>query len=372
MPPARNFGLLTVVKQASEGTAMSDAATGYSFPIASGMIGPTKEWGDLPRQGTSLMRQGRYAQRAAITGTVTVLAAPEGLGLLLYLAMGTELALGAPSGGYTPHTFTIADAWPAPATVWASLASGSDADVWRFRDAYISRLRLAGESGGIVMVDMDFVAKHYTKTAAGAAGFPANYDDVGVLQPSEPRFKYIGSTVRLDSDSAVPVIMDNVESVSWEIDRSPEVRYGPSLTPTVLSPDRMVNFNASVMYDTGAGGSGATAFDKQGWAFMEDAFLSALAGDPDQSSPAGSFEVLFGEHPQGTEMGLRIVSGGGSGLPTTVAIDRNWEYETTRPEASDTPTLLSYDLNGVCRVPSAGTTESTIILNSQRATLYSA
>jgi hypothetical protein len=373
MPPIRNFGLLTIAKQTIEGTAVTDitAAAGYSMPITSGMLGPTAEYGDLPRAGYSMARQGRFKQRVGVGGTVTVMCHQEALGLLLYLCMGSELAIGTPAGGLTPHTFVMADAWPQPATVWASIGSGSDADVWRFRDAYISRLRITGEAGGNFSVDMDFVAKHYTKMAAGAAGFPTNYNAANVLMAAEPRFKYIGSVIKLDSDSAVPTIMDNVEMVEVEIDRNPEIRYGPSLTPSTIAPDRMVNFNADVMYSTGAGGAGPTAFDRQAWNFLEDAYLSALAGDPDQVTPTGSFDIDLGEHPTNVNAKLRFVSGGGATLPTTVNIQQNWEYGVNRPDASETPALTTYRLDGVCRVPAAGTTELTAILNSTKATLYS-
>jgi len=365
MPPARNFGLLIVKLQAIEGTAETTATNGYAMPIMSGMLGPTKEWGDLPRQGNTLTRQGRYAQRASVGGTVTVMAHPEALGLLFYLAMGTELAVQGAGAPYA-HTFVMADSWPAPATVWASLASGDDADVWRFRDAYISRLRIVGESGGNLAVDMDWIAKHYTKPAAGAAGFPTDYDDPAVLMGADPRFKFIESVVKLDSDSDTPLEMDNVESVSFEIDRNPEIRYGPSLTPKTLAADRMVNFNADVMYSTGSGGG----YDRQGWNFLEDAYLSALNEDPDQSTPAGSFDSTFGIHPADADVGLRIVSGGGDSLPNTVNPQANWEFETARPDAAETPTLVNYSLNGICRVPAEGTTEATVIVSNERATLY--
>jgi hypothetical protein len=374
MPPIRNFGLLTINKQTAEGTPAPDAVGGYSMPITSGMLGPTAEFGDLPRSGNSLVRQGRYKQRISVGGTVTVLATPEPLGLLLYLCMGSELAIGTPAGGLTPHTFVMADAWPGPCTVWASLGSGSDADVWRFRDSYISRLRITGTSGGIYTVDLDFVSKHYTKTAAGAAGFPTGYNNAGVLLPVEPRFKYIGSQIRMDSDSAVPTLMDNAETIEIEIDRNPEVRYGPSLTPTVIAPDRMVNFNADVMYSTGAGGTGITAFDRQAWNFLEDAYLSALGADPDQTTPTGSFDVTFGEHPGAPSPSggkLRVVSGGGATLPTTVNVQQNWEYGVNRPDASETPAIVTYRLDGTMKAPAAGTSEITAILNSAKAALYS-
>jgi hypothetical protein len=371
MPPIRNFGLLTVVRQDTEGTAETDATGGYSMPITGGMLGPGAEFGDLPRTGYSMARQGRYKQRINTSGTVSVLAHPEALGLLLYLVMGTELALGAPVGGLTPHTFVMADAWPQYSTVWASLGSGSDADVWRFRDAYLTRLRINGQSGGNFAVDLDWVSKHYTKPALGAAGFPTNYNAAGVLMGAEPRFKYIGSTIRLDSDSATPTIMDNAEMVEWEIDRNPEIRFGPSLTPTTIAPDRLVNFNAEVMYSTGSGGTGPTAFDRRAWEFLEDAYLSAINGDPDQVTPTGSFDIETGAHPDNSAT-LRLVSGGGAGLPTTVAVQQNWEYGVNRPEASETPTLVTYRLDGIVRAPAAGTTETTVVLGNTKATKYDA
>ena len=360
MPGARNFGLLTIVRQPVAGTAVTDATGGYSMPIISGMVGPSKEWGELPRSGNLMTRLGRFAQRAQVGGTVTVMAHPEALGLLLYGVMGSELALGTPAGGTTPHTFVMADAWPSQFTVWASLASGSDADVWRFRDAQITRMQIQGSSGENLAVELEFVAKHYTKTAAGAAGWPTGYSGAAVLEDATPRFKYIGTQVKMDSDTAVPILMDNVESVTWEVDRDPEIRFGSSLTPSVFAPDRMVNFSAEANYDPA----------QLGWDFIEDAYLQALAGNPDQSTPTGSYDVTFGVHPTGSAQSLRIVSGGGATLPTTVAVQQNWEYGVNRPDASGDPSLISYTLDGVMASPAAGTTESTVILNSARTTKY--
>lgn len=368
MPSARNFGLLTVVRQAAAGTAASTAAGGYSMPIVSGMVGPTKEWGDLPRQGNSMARLGQFAQRAAVGGTVTVLANPESLGLLLYNAMGSELALGTPAGGVTPHTFVMADAWPGQLTVWASLASGTDADVWRFRDAQISRLQIQGSSGENLAVEVEFVAKHYTKTATGSAGWPTAYNTstgtraTDVLQGAEPRFKFIGSTVQMSPDSAALGPATSTEQFTWEVARDPAIKYGPSLTPAVLSPDRMVNFSIQQNYES----------SEFGWTFLEDAYIAAINGNPDQGRPKGKFDIVSGVHPAGAGSGsLRMVSGGGAALPTTVNVQQNWEYGTSRPEASGSPDIIAMTMDGICSVPAAGTSETTVILNSARTTLYS-
>ena len=364
MPASRNFGLLIAKRQATAGTPETTGTGGYAMPVMDGAVSPQKEFGDLPRQGSTMLRLGRFAQRAQVGGTVSMMAHPTSLGLLLYNVMGTELAV-AVSGGLTKHTFTVSDTWPGPLTIWSSIGSGSDADVWRFTDAQVSRLSIQGASGENVMVEADFIAKSYTKLSAG---LPTGY----TLEDEDPRYKYIGSKVRLDSDSAVPTLMDNVESVTWEVNRDPEIRFGPSLTPSTFAPDRQVNFSASAYYDTGSGGAGVTAFDKRGWEFLEDAYLAALDGAPDQGTPSGSFDVTFGRHPiDPDDPGLRLVSGGGAALPATVAVQQNWDYETSRPTASGTPTLIEYDMNGVVKRPAAGSTETTVVLINDRATLYS-
>ncbi len=364
MPASRNFGLLIVKRQAAVGTAETSGTGGYGMPVMDGAVSPQKEFGDLPRQGNSMLRLGRFAQRATVGGTVSMMCHPDALGLLLYNVMGGELAV-AVVGTKTKHTFVMADTWPGPLTIWSSIGSGSDADVWRFRDAQVSRLSIEGTSGENLMVECDFIAKHYTKLAAG---LPSGY----ALANETPRYKYIGSKVRLDTDSAVPTLMDNVESFTFEVNRDPEVRYGPTLTPSTFAPDRQVNFSAAAYYDTGSGGTGLTAYDKQGWSFLEDAYLAALDGDPDQSTPIGSFDVTSGRHPIDTDdVGLRIVSGGGAALPTTVAVQQNWNYETSRPSASGQPSLIEYDMNGVVARPAAGSTEATVVLTNSVVALYS-
>lgn len=362
MTAIRNFGLLTLVKQDVAGTAETDATGGYSMPIVSGMIRPSKEWDDLPRAGNSMIRQGRFPTRATVGGTVTVLATPNSLGFLLYNAMGTELALGTPANGVTPHTFTMADNWPSQLTAWASLGSGSDADVWRFKDAQITRLQIQAASGGNALVELELVAKHYTKTAAGASGWPANYNAAAVLDDAEPRFKFIGSQVGLDSDGATVTMTNNVESITLEINRDPEIRYGTTLTPSTFAPDRMVNFSAELVYDSA----------QHGWDFIEDAYLAALAGNPDQSTPTGAFDVTLGVHPSGSFESFRVVSGGGATLPTTVTVERNWEFGVDRPDASGDPSLTSYTLDGVLRDPALGPSEIAVVVKNTVATLYSA
>jgi hypothetical protein len=64
------------------------------------------------------------------------------------------------------------------------------------------------------------------------------------------------------------------------------------------------------------------------------------------------------------------VSGGGAALPATVAVNQNWEFGATRPEAQAQPTIVSMNLDGVLKNPTAGTTEAAVILASTRATKY--
>lgn len=362
MTAIRNFGLLGIVLQDTAGAAETALTGGYAMPIVSGGVRPVKEYGDLPRAGSSMARLGRFTQRANVGGTVTVLAHPEALGLLLYGAMGSELALGTPAGGVTPHTFVMADNFPQQFTIWSSIGSGSDADVWQFKDAQITRLQIGMTSGENATVEMDIIGKDYRKLGAGLAGWPGGVAPTGaILEDATPRFKMIGSQVKLDSDGAVPVAGTNVESFTFEVNRDVATRYGTALTPQIFAPDRMVNFSAEVTYDSAQFG---------GWEFIEDAYISGYNATPDQSVPTGAFDVTAGVHPTGATQSLRIVSGGGATLPTTVSIQQNWNYGVDRPEASGDPDIVGFTLDGVCTAPTVGTTEATVILNSARAGKY--
>lgn len=364
MTGARNFGLLTLKKQAVVGTPETAATGGYSFPIVDGGLSPDTDTGDLPRQGSSMQRLGRFVQRHPIQGTVSVLCNPEGLGMLLIGAMGSELALGTPAGGITPHTFVMADTWLFPMTVWDSRASGSDADVWRYSDAYITRLQIAGSSGENFIAELEIVAQDFTKTAAGAAGWPTGYNDAAVLQGADPRFKFIESQIKLSPDDNTPDLYDNVEDITFEINRDPALRYGSKLTPTVISADRLVNLSVGITYDNAQGA----------WQWLEETFLEggAYGGAPSQDMPLGSLDITAGVHPSGNASTLRIVSGGGTTLPGTVAIQQNFEYVADRPDASGEPDIIEQTLDGQLVAPTVGTTEVTVILGSARATLYSA
>jgi hypothetical protein len=254
----------------------------------------------------------------------------------------------------------MADQWPAQFTIQSSIGSGSDADVWTYKDAQITRLQMSFTSGENAVVEVDFIAKDYRKMAAGSSGWMTNYNAAAVLEDASPRFKMIGSSVKLDTDGAVPAALTNVESFTFEISRDPEVRYGSSLTPAVFAPDRMVNFSAELTYDSA----------QLGWEALEDAYITGYNVVPDQGVPTGSFDVTAGVHPTGAFQSLRVVSGGGSGLPGTVAVQQNWNYGVERPDASGDPALVTYTMDGILTAPAAGTTEAAVVLNSARATKY--
>jgi hypothetical protein len=351
MAVTRRFGVLAFKKQAVAGTAETGiGTTGFAVPANAGVVGPGNEFGDLPRSGSSLARLGRYKQRSTIAGTVTMLCHPEALGLLLYQAMGAYTGPVIAAGVGT-HTFKMADPWPFPMTVWSSIGSGSDADWYRYNDAFVSRLAINGASGENVMVDVEFVAKNWKRAVPSPGLTDADIAD------ADPRMKFIGSDIRIDADgTSLGTPLTNVESVGLEINRDPEVRYGPSITPAVLAPDRQVNLTATVTYDSA----------QQGWDFLTTANTGSASGtDPDQSTPTGAADVKFGRHPADAAKYLRFVTGPSIGSP-----DALWHYDVARPDAEATPGLVDFDLAGIVAYPAAGPSEVTVELANDKVTAY--
>ena len=346
MTSARRFGKLAFAKQVSLGTAA--AAPLFSVPMISGAINPVKDVADLPRQGGTMARLGRYVQRARGEGTITTLCHPEALGLLLFYAMGTQVSQ---VGGPAPysHTFTMSDDYPGDGmTFWSSIGPESSAisgSAWKFADTFIQRLQIMGKSGDNLVVELGITSFDYTAitTIPAVSGTGASAED------DEPRFKYIGSEVSLSPNSNAWTQMDNSESVTFEIDRAPEYRYGPSLTPTVVAPDRMVNLTVGLTYDDALGG----------WDYLRAAYTGSITGTgPEQSIAQGSANVKFGRHPSSVSRFLQITSNG-----------YNWQYTTTRPDAEATPGIIEYELNGILVSPNAaeggsGDREVTVVLEN--------
>jgi hypothetical protein len=330
---SRKFGVLGIAKQSSVGTAAANPT--YAMPVISGNMRPMKDTDLLPRNGTTQARLGYFTKTAHGTGSVTTLAHPAPLGLLLYEAMGTQAVSGA--GPYT-HTFTMSDDYPAlPLTVWSKVGDSW----WKFTDTYISKLALQGTTGENLQVSIDFESFTYGPSAAPTY----------TLETEVPRYKYIGSTTKLEANSATPVVLTNVQNVMWEVDRGPELRYGPSLTPTIITPDRMVNFSCGLTYDT----------TQQGWDFLEQAYTGTVGGggSPDQGYSSGSFDITFGRHLQDAARSLQITGNG-----------QNWQYTLDRPDAEVNPGVLDFDLTGIAVNPAGGGTETTVVLKNDVVAVY--
>jgi hypothetical protein len=325
------------------------------MPIMGGMVNPVKESDQLPRLGGSLARLGEYVTKAYGGGSVTLLAHPESLGILLKYAMGSEVYT---PGSPSEHVFTVTDEYPGfGLTVWSSLTSVNEVGTtWRFTDVFIRKLSIEGMSGKNLEVMVDFIGFNYD-TVGAPYQMPAVAGAGSSDENADPRFKYIGSTVRLSPDDGPLVDFPNAEKATWEIDRAPEVRYGPSLTPTVIAPDRLVNFETGLTLDT----------NYSGWQFLNELFTGATSGgSATQDEPNGRVEVTYGYHPtEASPVPVLKIEGNGY----------NWQFRATRPDAEATPGIVDFDLTGILVAPSTdkdgvGTTESTVTLHNNYAAAY--
>lgn len=341
----RRKGLFCFGKQTALGTPLADstaAQTGttptgvYTVPIISGGMHPVRERAELPLTRATQAHPGQFIQRARGEGTITILATPNALGLLVYEVMGDV------SGAGTTHVFTMVDDLPVPMTTWTQV--GDAASWWKFPDTFVTRMVIRGESGDNFQVELEMLSFDAINTGVAPTA-------AATVIPDMPRFKYIGSQVLLEADSATPVAVDNVESIELEINRALELRYGSFLTPQRFIPDRMVNFGCGLIYDSTQAG---------GWDFVKgsmgvvDGTLTGIgpSGSVSQYILAGSFEVQCGVHavPAGT-WALTIESNGA-----------NWEYETERPDADPGGGPIEFDITGMVRDPGAGATEVTLTL----------
>lgn len=325
-------GVFAFAKQSAIGTPA--AAPDFAVPKSGGGIGPARDRADLPVTRASQGRAGQYVQRArAEAGALRVLGFPAPMGALLYQIMGAQTVSGA--GPYL-HTFTMADAFPTPMTVWDLVA-----DQWfRFTDVFLTRMAILGVSGENVVCELGMV---------GFNGGPVSAPTY-TLHDDTPRHKFIGSTVKLEADGASPVALDTAEEVALEIDRAPELRYGASLTPKHVVPVRNVSFRSALLYDPA----------QQGQDFLKAARLGAVAAtEMGQDIESGSFEVTFGRHPIDATKYFKIASNAD-----------NWEYDMDRPESDPGGGVLTLAPAGVVKQPAAGGSEVTIELANDEAGLY--
>lgn len=335
---SRRRGLVAFGKQTAVGVPNTSPA--WTVPITGGGIGIVREDDVIPVTALVSGRMGRYVQRARLEGSVRMLAHPKLLGFLLKHAMGAISTTG--TGPYT-HTFTMAEEYPSPGFTFYSLVG----DDWlQAYDCFITSLSIRGESGGNVEVEVALGAK------AAAVGVPApTYTVTNV----EPRFKFLGSTIKVDADSGSPQAVDNVEAFEVTIARDPDIRYGASLMPRVVAPDRLVDASATIAYDS----------DEQGWDFYRVAISGSTAtpAAASQDMREGSFEITFGVHPSSANEMLRVASGTGA----TGAGMRNWSYSVTRPEADPAGGAITMDVAGPLLTDGSGTTELTVQLTNDAA-----
>lgn len=339
---SRRLGVVAFGKQS--GIATPNTSPAWAVPIVSGGIGIIREREDIGVTSLVVGRQGQYVRNAHLDGTVTILAHPELLPFLLKHAMGT---LGTTGAGPYVHTATLADDYPSPGFTFYSLVG----DDWvQAYDCFIKTLTIRGEEQGNVTVEVGLDGKAMSD---GAAAPTYSLTDV------EPRFKFIGSSFKVDADTGVPVEVTNISAFELAIARDPEVRYGTSLTPSVITPERMVDASGTVVYDT----------VQQGWDFYRVA-ISGATGTPAQASQAtlrGSFDITFGRHPVSAGRYLRLQSGTGvTGTPSQV-----WDYNVTRPEADPGGGSIEMDVAGPVLTTPGGATEATVIVaNDTAGTAY--
>lgn len=356
MAGSRRFG--TLAFQRMKNATTQATAPFFSVPILDGGINPIKEYGDLPRIGSTLARLGRFAQSARVGGTVQMLAHPEALTLLLYeVCGGYSFTTGTPA----THRFFLTDALPTrPLTTWSSVGNqGTLGSVVRGETVYCTRLSLQGTSQNNVLVEADFVGFSFTLLSAIPAlqaaqtGPPAI--QAGIAEDASPRFKHIGSQVKIDPNGTTVVAVTNANSITLEVVRDPEIRYGTSLTPVLIAPDRQVNASFGFDYD-----------DAQlAWTAFNAAYTGSPTGTtPNQGTALGSYDVTFGKHPGTANSVLRAISGGDNAA--TPAARQNWDYIMDRPGASGEPDTLTLDVNGQNISDSlAGTgSEATFILTN--------
>ena len=138
------------------------------------------------------------------------------------------------------------------------------------------------------------------------------------------------------------------------IRRALELRYGASLTPQMVVPEREVDFSATITYSEEG--------NNQGWDFLEGAALGDVGatGGPTQDLLRGSFSASFGRHPEEADRELSFVSNGA-----------NWEYDVERPDPDPGGGPIEMEPAGMVVDPDGtGGTEVTITLANDTAGVY--
>lgn len=339
---SKRLGVVAFGKQTGAGVPKTSPE--WAVPVKSGGIGIVRETDDVGVTSLVSGRTGQYVQRAHLEGSVTILAHPELLAFLLKHAMGDLQTTG--SGPYE-HVATMADDYPAVGFTFYSMVGN---DWLQAVDGFITSLTIRGSAGENVEVEVAVDAK---SASIGAAEPTYSLTDV------EPRFKFLGSTFLAQADSGNPTAVDNIDAFEVVVARDPEIRYGTSLTPSTITPERVLDASATIVYDDAY----------QGWDWYHVAVTgdSTTPGSASQDFTYGSFDVTYGLHPSsGTEV-LQLQSGTG----VTGAAMQNWAYNMSRPEPDPTGGAVTMDVAGPLLTNSSGDTELTItVTNGTAGTAY--
>lgn len=163
MPSAVDADLAIAI-QAAKGTP-SVISSQRLFLLGGGVEGQ-KDINDVEETSGSFFRNTAFVGAVRGGGTASFAVKPASVGLLLYLALGAKSVSGAGDPWthvFTPHVSGTSLPW---CTVWRRLASGL---YERFSDCKVNSLAIRSQYGGIVAVEVTFMAlTPANKTAAEA------------------------------------------------------------------------------------------------------------------------------------------------------------------------------------------------------------
>lgn len=320
------IGAICYQKQSALGTPAAGSGAGfYQCAKVSGGMKDQRNREELPTTRPTNSRPGQFVTQARGDGTVQTLAYPGVMGLWVYEAMGAQGSV--TGGGPYTHPFTLADVLPVPMTVWDLVGN----QWWMFSDCFMQALVIRGTQGQNISCEQHLISYG----VAVPTGAPSGYDVTQIADT--PRFKFIGSTTKIEADQYPPVVCDNVESFELNIDRSLDLRFGASLTPKRALAARNIDFSCNMIVDDAVQGGWdllmASAFGLTGGA-------SALTGDAagnamTQNILHGSFDIKTGRHPADATRFFRAY--------TPAA---NWEYVVTRPDSNPGGGPLDFDAAG--------------------------
>lgn len=216
---------IAIAIQAAKGTP--SAASSQRLYLLSGGVAGAKTVSDVEETSSGRLRGTSFVGQASGAGSPSFAVRPASIGLLFYLAMGAKAVTGA--GDPYTHTFTLASALPW-CTVWRRLANGL---FERFSDAKVNTLTLRSQAGGILAVEVGFMAlSPANKTAAEATATPESaglifvhgdgegallYEDVAAAEIGSCSVAINNNLAVLQGDSVTPCdLVEQVQDITLE------------------------------------------------------------------------------------------------------------------------------------------------------------